>query len=272
MKKITILLALMLFAVSCDIVDEPYLQDEKTIGDFKKKVILLDFTAVNCVYCPNANKVSQKLADDYGEENIILLGAHASPLADPKKAEDVDMRSETSAELFSKFATPTTGLPIGMVNQKLKDGVRLMNFGLWDKEIIDESFLEPDLAMEMLLEYNETDSTVDITINCDYMNKGGNDDNLCIYITEDGIISPQKNNNEIIPDYEHKHVLRGSVSGTFGEQLKSGGADAGEKLTKTYTYKIPAGYKHDKLRFIAFVQDIKTYNIKQATAEHLHEE
>ncbi|MER3329784.1 MAG: Omp28-related outer membrane protein [Candidatus Kapaibacterium sp.] len=272
MKKIILLLALILIAVSCDIVDEPYLQDGATVGDFRKKVVLLDFTAINCVYCPAANKVSQSLADLYGEENIILLGAHASALAEPKKAEDVDMRSETSAELFSKFATPTTGLPIGMVNQRLKDGVRLLNSGLWDKEIIDESFLEPDLSMEMQLDYNETDGTVDITVECDYAKKGLNEDNLCIYITEDGIISPQKNNNEVIPDYEHKHVLRGSVTGTFGEPLKAGGADAGEKITKTYTYKIPAGFNHDKLRFIAFVQNIETFFIKQATAEHLHEE
>ena len=272
MKKLILFLALGLFAVSCDIVDEPYLQNEATVGDFKKKVVLLDFTAINCVYCPNANKVSQALATLYGEENIILLGAHASALADPKKPEDVDMRSETSAELFSKFATPTTGLPIGMVNQKLKDGVRLMNFGLWDKEIIDESYLEPDLAMDMELVYNEAESTVDITVNCDYSKKGGSDDNLCIYITEDGIISPQKNNNEVIPDYEHKHVLRGSVTGTFGEPVKSGGAAAGEKLTKTYTYKIPDGFNHNNLRFVALVQDVKTYLIKQATAVHLHEE
>ncbi|MFA7326639.1 MAG: Omp28 family outer membrane lipoprotein [Candidatus Kapaibacterium sp.] len=271
MKKIILFLALGLFAVSCDIVDEPYLQNEKTIGDFKKKVILLDFTAINCVYCPNANKVSSDLAKAYGEENVILFGAHASTLADPKKPEDVDMRSETSAELFSKFATPTTGLPIGMVNQKLRDGVRLMNFGLWDKQIIDESFLEPDLDLDMQLSYNETDSTVSITVNCDYINKGTGDDNLCIYITEDSIVSPQKNNTEVIKDYVHNHVLRGSVTGTFGEQLKSGGAVAGENITKEYTYKIPVGFRHNKLRFVAFVQDVKSYYIKQATAEHLYE-
>lgn len=271
MKKIILFLALGLFAVSCDIVDEPYLQNEKTIGDFKKKVILLDFTAINCVYCPNANKVSSDLAKAYGEENVILLGAHASTLADPKKPEDVDMRSETSAELFSKFATPTTGLPIGMINQKLRDGVRLMNFGLWDKQIIDESFLEPDLDLNMQLTYNEADSTVRITVNCDFDKKGSGDDNLCIYITEDSIVSPQKNNNEVIHDYVHNHVLRGSVTGTFGEQLKSGGADAGENITKEYTYKIPVGFRHNKLRFVAFVQDVKSYYIKQATAEHFHE-
>ena len=271
MKNLIILITLSFIAISCDIVEEPYLQNEKTIGDFRKKVILLDFTAINCVYCPNANKVSQSLADAYGEKNVILFGALASDLAKPKKPEDVDMRSETSTELFSKFATPTTGLPIGMVNQKLKDGVRLMNFGLWDKEIIDESFLEPDLTMDMELIYNETDSTVKISIQCDYLKRGNEFDNLCIYISEDSIVSPQKNNNEVIPDYVHNHVLRGSVTGTFGEPLKTGGAEAGEKITKEYTYKIPDGFRHNKLRFVAFVQDVKSYYIKQATAEHLHE-
>lgn len=269
MKKIILFIALVLLAVSCDVVNEPYLQNEATVGTFKKKIVLLDFTAINCVYCPNANKVSQALATLYGEENVILLGSHASTLAIPKKPEDVDLRSETSEELFSKFATPTTGLPIGMVNQKFRNGVRLMNFGMWDKEIIEESYLEPDLDMDMALVYDEAESTVSITVNCDYLNKGSSDDNLCIYITEDSIVAPQKNNNEVIHDYVHNHVLRGSVTGSFGEQLKSGGAIAGEKLTKKYTYKIPAAFRHNKLRFIAFVQDVKTFSIKQATAEHL---
>lgn len=271
MKKIILIITLSLIAVACDVIDKPYLQNEKTIGDFKKNIILLDFTAVHCVYCPNANKKADELAHLYGKDNVIIIGAHASALAVPDEG-DIDLRSATSTELFSKFATPTTGLPVGMINQNEIDGVRIFNFGYWDQLIIDESYIEPELNMSMDLTYNESDRTVSVIVNCDYLTNGSKNDNLCIYVTEDSLVTPQKHNQEIIENYVHNHVLRTSLTGTFGEPVKAEGANSGEAVQKTFEYKIPDGFRANKLRFIAFVQDKKTNHIKQSVAKYLYEE
>ncbi|TNE36189.1 hypothetical protein EP342_00735 [bacterium] len=270
MKKIALFIVLIFVAIACDVVDKPYLQNESKIGDFKKKVVLIDFTAVHCVYCPNANKKASDLAKQYGEDNVILIGAHASKLAIPDEGQP-DLRSQTSTELFDKFATPTTGLPVGMVNQKESKGVRIFNFGSWDNLIIEESYKEPDLNMDMKLTYNETDSTVGITVDCNYLNDGSKDDNICVYVTEDSIVAAQKNNSEVIEDYVHNHVLRGAITPTFGDPVKAGNIKAGESIQKKYNYTIPKGFRHNKLRFIAIVQNKNTNLIKQSTAKYLYE-
>lgn len=270
MKKIALFIVLVFLTIACDVVDKPYLQNESKVGEFKKKVVLIDFTAVHCVFCPTANKAASDLVKKYGEENIILIGAHASKLAIPDKGQ-IDLRSTASSELFDKFATPTTGLPVGMVNQKENKGVRIFNFGSWDKMIIDESYLEPDLNMTMDLNYNETDSTVSINVNCDYLNTGNSNDNICVYVTEDSLVAAQKNSSEVIEDYVHNHVLRAAITGTFGEPVKSGDIKAGESILKKYTYKIPTGFRPNKLRFIALVQDRNSNLIRQSTAKYLYE-
>jgi hypothetical protein len=85
-------------------------------------------------------------------------------------------------------------------------------------------------------------------------------------------VGPQKDNSIIIEDYVHNHVLRGSLTGTFGEPVKSEGANAGEAVQKTFEYKIPDEFRANKLRFIAFVQDKGTNEIKQAVAKYLDDE
>jgi len=273
MKNILLILIVGIFAISCDVIDAPYKQTQTTAGEFKKKVILVDFTAIHCVFCPTANKVANDLANLYGKDNLIVIGAHASNLAvtNPNVPEEVNMISETSKELYDKFA-PGAGLPKGMVNQLDVDGEKITNFGQWDELIIQESYVEPEMEMAIELEYNEIDSTVKVIVKTDYLVNSSLDDNLAIYVTEDSIVSPQKNPaGEVIEDYVHNHVLRASITGTLGAQLSSTVINKGSSITKEYSYKIPSDFIHKHLGFVAFIQDKNTNVIKQATSEHLNE-
>lgn len=258
-----------LFAIGCDVVDSPYLQNEATIGEFNKKVVLIDFTAIHCVYCPTANKVANDLAVLYGKENVFVIGAHASNLAIPKNEKELDMVSEPSRELYAKFGSGA-GLPLGMVNQVDVDGQKILNFGAWDAAIIKESYLEKEMNMSMTLDYNEEDRSVKVTVKTDYLVASSEDDNITIYVTEDSLISPQKNPaGGTIPDYVHNHVLRASLTGTFGTQLSSTTIKAGQSIEKTYTYKIPEEFRANHVGFVAFIQNKNTNYLKQATAGHL---
>lgn len=273
MKKIILILLVCFIAIGCDVIDAPYKQTQTTAGDFNKKVILVDFTAIHCVFCPTANKVASDLANLYGKENLIVIGAHASNLAvpNPNVPAELNMISETSKELYDKFA-PGAGLPKGMVNQVDVDGQKIMNFGQWDEIVIQESYVEPEMDISMELEYNEADRTVKVIVTTDYLVNSSLDDYLAIYVTEDSLISPQKNpTGDVIEDYVHDHVLRGSLTGTLGAQLSSSVINKGSSIIKEFSYKIPDEFRPEHLGFIAFIQDKKNNVIKQATAEHLNE-
>ena len=273
MKKIILILLVGIIAISCDVIDGPYKQTQTTAGEFKKKVVIVDFTAIHCVFCPTANKVANDLATLYDKKKVIVIGAHASTLAvpNPNVPAELNMISETSKELYDKFA-PGAGLPKGMVNQLDVDGQKITNFGQWDELVIQESYVEPEMDMSMELEYNETDSTVKVIVKTDFLVNSSADDNLAIYVTEDSLISPQKTpGGAVIEDYVHNHVLRASITGTLGVQLSSTVINKGSSISKEYTYKIPNGFRHNQLGFVAFIQDKNTHVLKQAISEHLHE-
>lgn len=259
-----------LYAIGCDVVDGPYLQNEATVGEFNKKVVLFDFTAIHCVYCPTANKVANDLAELYGRENVFVIGTHASKLAIPEPGNDkeLDMVSVTSSELYAKFGKEA-GLPKGMVNQRDEDGEKILNFGAWDALVIKESYLEPEMTMSMTLDYNEAERSVKVTVKTDYLSASSADDNITIYVTEDSLISRQKNPTGYFEEYVHNHVLRASLTGTFGTQLSSTTIKAGQSIEKTYTYKIPEEFRANHLGFVAFIQNKNTNYLKQATAGHL---
>ena len=271
MKKIIIILAALFMAISCDIIEGPYKQELTTAGEFNKNVVLFDFTAINCVFCPTANKVAESLSDLYGHDNVIVIGAHASSLAVPiKDKNQVDFRSEPSTELYDKFAKGE-GLPLGMVNFRDIDGRKITNFGNWDGMIIEESYLEPEMDLTMELTHDEGTQDVEITITADYFTSSNPDDNICIYVTEDSLISDQKDNGVIVENYVHNHVLRASVTGTLGTQFTGNDVVSGDSFSKSYNYTIPEEYRANKLRFVAFIKNKNTNYIKQVTAKYLYE-
>lgn len=271
MKKIILILATLFMAISCDIVEEPYKQELTTAGEFKKNVLIFDFTAINCVFCPTANQVAESLSDLYGHDNVIVIGAHSSSLAVPLKDKNqVDFRSEPSTELYDKFAKGE-GLPLGMVNLRDIDGRKITNFGNWDGMVIEESYLEPEMDLTMELIHEEGSQDVEIEITADFFEASNSDDNICIYVTEDSLISDQKDNGVIIENYVHDHVLRASVTGTFGTQFTSNDINSGESFSKSYNYTIPDEYNAKKLRFVAFIMNKNTNYIKQVTAKYLYE-
>lgn len=271
MKKTIIFLTILFLAVSCDVVEGPYKQELTTAGEFNKNVVLFDFTAINCVFCPTANRVAESLSDLYGHDNVIVIGAHASTLAVPiKDKNQVDFRTETSNELYDKFAKGE-GLPLGMVNQRDIDGRKITNFGNWDGMVIEESYLEPEMDLTMELNHEEGTQEVEINITADYFTSSNPDDNICIYVTEDSLISDQKDNGVIIENYVHDHVLRTSVTGTFGTQFTGTTITSGNSHSKSFNFTIPNEYRANKLRFVAFIQNKNTNYIKQVTAEYLYE-
>jgi len=55
--------------------------------------------------------------------------------------------------------------------------------------------------------------------------------NLSAFIVEDSIVSAQKDYNEdptVIEDYTHRHVLRASLNGTWGDPLFEGSGANGQ--------------------------------------------
>ena len=234
MKKfsINILAILFVFGIfqSCDKIDAPYLVKKQGNNpnpqEATRKVLLEEFTGHTCVNCPTASLVAHDLGSIY-EDQLILISVHAGNYAEPQGGDfTCDFRTPTGNELNGYFGI--TYYPIALVNRQEYSGSTILTSGNWEPAIEDILAQPADAVICLNKDFNEGTKELNLTINTEFLNDLSGTFNVCAYIVEDSVISPQKNNNEnigptpVIFDYVHMHVLRGAINSTWGDAINEG--------------------------------------------------
>lgn len=261
-----IFISIILVSTSCDKVSEPYMDgNSSTItGDTVRKLLFEDFTGHECVNCPAAHKTIEDLQGVYGDR-IIVMAEHVGFFAKPKNAPyDYDFRTTEGDDIATVFGAISAPLPKGMVNRKKQNGDYLIDraaFATAVSLVLDSMPLLPDVYIEISPSYNSNDSTINVDIKLSvFKSMPSGKYNLAVMVTENGIVQAQKNNDEnvgAIPeilDYNHKHVLRGAINTTWGEEFSDAELSVGQVFTKSYSnYKIGKDWNPDNLNIVAFV-------------------
>ena len=141
----------------------------------------------------------------------------------------------------------------------------------WKWEGAIQNFLptKPKMSIKLSASFDQATRTISGTANIKYLQDGTSKDNLCLFILEDSIVQYQSDIRYTPPDrwdYVHNHVLRGSFTGTWGEQLSKTAIAKGTQFTKNFSYQIPAGkdWRTNKLKVLGFIHDFQnTYEVWQ---------
>jgi len=273
MKKISKILALLalsaLMIPSCDIVEEPYLVavsggNGPGPGDKIRKVLLEDYTGQKCPNCPEAAEIAHTLKTLYGEK-LILLTIHAGFYSTPDATGEftADYRTAEGNELNTFFEIPA--YPLGMVNRTEYSGSRILLKDSWEAATAIQTELEAEASITITDTYNAGTRKFDCLLETEFLENMEGTYNICVFITESGIISPQQTEQNVNLTYEHNHVLRASMNGTWGDVVGNDGqAIAGTKLTNSYSYTLPADWNADKCTVVAFVYNTSTNEVVQA--------
>ena len=72
---------------------------------------------------------------------------------------------------------------------------------------------------------------------------------LYVYVTEDGIVSPQIDKGQKIKNYVHNNTFRQCLTNINGDNITW----SGDNFDKQFTYDIPADYNASKMHVVAFV-------------------
>lgn len=291
MKKLFIVLFSVLAAFSsCDIIEGPY--DEAIVIDSVKgpvrKVLIEDYTGHQCGNCPCAADSAVSLYNRY-KGRVVIVATHIGFFArtNPSGKFSYDFKTQTGNELDAFFQIDNVGLPRGLVNRKVYDGNLIMNPTAWGSAlyaILDQDGTPgvdtsaPPIIIKIDQDYNAGTRTVTADIEIEYNEAGNNNQNLVFYIVEDSIknwqlyypqCSPTGANYETA-DYYHRHVLRGSVNGTWGEQVSgSTNIPKGTKITKTYSKVLDPSWNDKQIYLVAFVHDNVTKEVLQVEEVHL---
>ena len=260
---------------SCDIVDEPYLKeiegnnDTTPVEQHVRKVLLEDFTGQKCPNCPDAAVIAHTLQEVYGEQ-IVIVAVHAGNFAIPDGTFTADFRTTEGDELNSFFNISMYGYPMGLINRTEYNGYPVVPKENWETAFGLQVEMDVQADISIVNDWNSGTRKLDCMIETEFLEDLDGTYNICAFITESGIISPQQTSGGIVQDYVHNHMLRGSLNGTWGDLVGTDGlAIPGSKLTNSYTFTLPAEWVAENCAIVAYVYNTETLVVLQAEEEAL---
>lgn len=247
LKHLLYFIAFLFVTASCDTIDGPYFENPD--GQLKSDVIIIEFTGMKCTFCPVGHQEIETLHELYGDR-IHAIAIHASSFAEPSSEFPEDYRCKEGNEIY-KTMMPQ-GFPTGTINSFNTDDLNPPSY--WAVPVDD--YGQKDPAILVYLEQSYQDSVLSAEVRLDFVEALDETHNLCMFVTENGVIGKQLDAGTVHEDYEHNHMLRGSMNGTWGTAV-----DTGTEFEKTFTIKINKNWNPENLKVVPFVYNTKTKEI-----------
>lgn len=236
MKK-TILFATALFALGTMMA-----QTFVSTTPSNKKVILEEYTGVNCGYCPDGHKRANELvAANPG--NAWAINIHQGGYA---------VRYTTQWGNALAGQTGLDGYPSGTVNRHVFSGSAMaLGRGNWAaaaNQILAQSS-PVNVAARGTLDFATRQLTLEVEA---YYTGNSNTpiNMLNVAVLQDNIIGPQSgaaaNPDYVVgSQYRHMHMLRDLVTGQWGDTIST--TTEGTFVTRTYTYDVPMTISNEEM-------------------------
>lgn len=280
--RIAVILPLMVFLFSaCDKIEEPYLVSTGTIdtaacpapefpvtGNPVKRVLLEDYTGHTCVNCPGAAVIAHDLKEQYGDQ-LVVIAVHAGFFAKPNTSGNYtyDFRTTAGTAWDDQFGIGKIGNPNGMVNRRKINNTFVIPPAGWSGAVDAMVAETPQLDIRIINEYTAAGNKLCTHVQTKFLEAIDRNLKLIVAITEDSIVAPQRNNDPLIGttpeilDYVHMHVLRGTITSTWGTPVADDGTSA---IVNSYKYLFNSVMKPKNCTVVAFVYDADTYEVLQA--------
>jgi len=277
MKKINIYIILfLLFNVSCDKISAPFTEGcLNCCGDSEnptpiKTILIEEYTGHKCSNCPNGSRIIENIIDTYCD-HIIVLACHpfnqdfTSP--NDSGALATDFRTNETTEIGEEFGF--WGFPSALLN-RINNGKFFQPFEL-SSEIHNLLFDEnnnpipPDLDIK--ISFSSGSSPIITTVEIEKLNELNGEYKLAVVVSEDFIVSGQYDGNELIEDYEHNHVYRSAINGTWGEPINL----TEKTIVKNYDLINPNEINDiSNCTIVAYVYNNETKEIIQAAKKKIN--
>ena len=282
MKKTIILtLAVMLagiFAVSCDKIEESeYIKEGSNIW-YGRKIVILDFTGHKCGNCPKGHKAINALEEKFGEAVVPIAVyctyyGNTNPYASPHTTDtsfNYDFRCEEGIFLGGGDTDggymDLDAVPAGLINTFNPALINNSTNG-WATDFAKYYSTYPEFSFEVSTAFADSAISADIKLRSEVVTSRKL--SLVAYVIEDGIVGWQfdyESTPQEIGNYVHNHVLRTSLNGVFGEDVKVDNAQlsAGDVIEKSYSKAVRSDWNVANCKVVVFVYDTDTKEILQA--------
>ena len=242
-------LAMGLFA-ACDHYDNPVIAiippcDDSEAPAFEaltsdvQRVLVEDFTAHQCGVCPPAGLELKQLVEDHPGQ-VLPLAIHAGQLANTNAQFPIDWTTEEGDQFWED--TQSTLNPVGRVNRMPGEGTFLA-VSEWAGAVEDLVGNAPAAGLQLEVVHDDNSLQTTAHVHVTWFQAIGHPVRLSLLVAENDLVAPQlwyptanPPGPGLIEDYNHEHVLRGSMTGAKGLVLAES-ANAGDTHQGCYTFQ-----------------------------------
>ncbi len=266
-----------LFSLSCDKISGPFTEGcLNCCGDSEnqkpiKTILIEEFTGHKCSNCPNGTRIIENITETYCD-HVVVLACHPfnQDFTNPNDSGPLatDFRTSETTEIAEEFGF--WGFPSGLLN-RINNGEFFQPFNL-NTEIHNLLFDEnnnpilPDLDIKISLNTFSSTSPIEINVEIEKLKELNGEYKLALVVSEDYIISGQYDGEELLEDYEHNHVYRNAINGTWGESIDL----TNNIITRSYILSNPNVINDiSNCTIIAYVYDNETKEVIQASKKKI---
>jgi len=210
----------------------------------KKKVILEEFTGVNCQFCPSGHAVANAIKNA-NPDDVFLINIHVGGYATPGAGQP-DFRTSFGTAIANQ--STLTGYPAATVNRTAFTG--LSQNGTTGTAMGRNNWTNAANQTRNQNSYVNVATTATIDVNTRLLTvfveayyTGASlvaSNSLNVALLQNNTLGPQSSGG-LGDNYPHQHRLVHLLTGQWGDAYTT--TAAGTLVTRTYTYTIPAAYK-----------------------------
>lgn len=270
-------LATLSLFYSCDKVDEPWEQKADTTVTVvpgikydttysepnagKRYVVVEEFTGFKCPNCPDGAAEIKRLDSIYGKA-LLPVSIHSNVFAKPDSSTvfKTDFRTPEGNDYDQTFLVGF--YPSAMISRKIVGGEKVLPKGSWQSTIVSIINSPAFADIDLVNLYNDSLKKLNITAKIKWLSSSPASYKLLVYLIEDHIYDWQKVGSIDIQNYDHRHVLRKALNGTWGIQLSS--SNAGDTSSFQFSATLIPAWKSADCEVVAYMYNSANYEIIQA--------
>lgn len=207
-----------------------------------KKVILEEFTGINCVFCPQGHEIANTISNN-NPGNVFIVNIHSGSFANPSPNQP-DFRTPFGTALDNQSSLQ--GYPAATVNRTVFPGLgqnpggTAMSRNNWtnaSNTILGQSSY---VNVGVEAEINVTTRQLVVTVEAYYTGNSPQSTNkMNVALLQNNTFGPQVGGN-MGDNYPHMHRLVHMITGQWGVNITS--TTQGSFYENTFTYSIPEQY------------------------------
>lgn len=225
-----------------------------------KKVIIEEFTGINCVFCPDGHVIANNIKNA-DLNNVFLVNIHVGGFSTPTAGQP-DFRTPFGTAIANQSGA--TGYPAATVNRAvfaglgMSPGTTAMGRNNWSNAANQTKNQSSYVNVGVQGVINAQTRVLTVTAEIYYTgNSPVNTNKLNIALLQNNTFGPQTGGN-MGNNYNHQHRLVHMLTGQWGTDITT--TTTGTFITQTLNYTIPAAYNAipadiGELELVAFVTE-----------------